>query len=334
MKTPGRRARSDSRSPTRNLANRSAKIDADIAVKMYRAKFGKVTSRDGIAAALATEHSITQKAVRDVWNLRTWAAATRPLWNAEDREKWAQIKGHGKEAPSAAQFAPEALESQKLWPPWLPGLQGPLMPAQAGEGPSACLTVGRVPDEARDGCRGEKGMACSLASYLTPAGMPVMRNAPSRPLGEQMRTCSSEARRAMMMEAARWQPLKVATRHQLDWLQNTEAPELGYDALAFERRTYHAEQSERVRSFASGTARCRHGTFPPADVLSGVNLQPRAGATSGDDGSPSRWPRPSGCKLPAAQASSGLRLPAARSSSDPRLRAAQASSGFGRSAAR
>ena len=74
-----------------------------------------------------------------------------------------------------------------------------------------------------------------------------------------------------MMEAARWQPLKVATRHQLDWLQNTEAPELGYDALAFERRTYHAEQSERVRSFESGTARCRHGTFPPADVLSGVN---------------------------------------------------------------
>ena len=86
-----------------NHANLSAKIDTDIAVKIYRAKLEKVSSCeslcDGVAAALAKEHSITQKDVRDVWNLRTWADATRPHWNAEDREKWAQMKGHGKEAP-------------------------------------------------------------------------------------------------------------------------------------------------------------------------------------------------------------------------------------------
>ena len=229
MKTPGRRALSDSRSPTRYRANTSAKIDADIAITFYRAKLKKVTSRDRNAAALATEHGITQKAVRDVWNLRTWAAATRPFWNAEDREKWARI--HAKQAPSVAQSAPAAHEHQKLSSPWHPRLQDP-------------------------------------PPYLTPAGMLVMGDEPSRPEGEQMRTCSSEARRAMMMAAARWQPFKVAKWHHLDWLQN---PELGYDASAFERRTYHAGLPERGRSFAPGTARCRQGPFPPAGVLGGVN---------------------------------------------------------------
>ena len=36
------------------------------------------------AASLATQFGITAKAVRDVWNLRTWAKTTMPFWTQAD----------------------------------------------------------------------------------------------------------------------------------------------------------------------------------------------------------------------------------------------------------
>ena len=255
MKTPGRRARC-SRSPTRNNANLSAKIDADVAVKIYCEKLGTMTSRDGTTAALAAEHGITQKAVRDVWNLRTWAAATRPYWNAADREKWAQ--NHGTEGASLPQTARPKLSSS-----WDPGLQGPPMPAQAVEEPSACLTVGPVPHKARDGC--EHGMAVPLASYLTATGTP------SRPEGERTWMHSSETRHVKMAHV-NGQPFMVAARHQMGWLRN---PELGY-SFAFERPANHGEQLERGKGSANDTARCSEGTSPPADLFDGAGRAPPA----------------------------------------------------------
>ena len=40
--------------------------------------------RDTEAASLATQFGITAKAVRDVWNLRTWAKTTMPFWTQAD----------------------------------------------------------------------------------------------------------------------------------------------------------------------------------------------------------------------------------------------------------
>ena len=40
--------------------------------------------RDTEAASLATQFGITAKAVRDVWNLRTWTKTTMPFWTQAD----------------------------------------------------------------------------------------------------------------------------------------------------------------------------------------------------------------------------------------------------------
>jgi len=46
-----------------------------VAAKHDRAK------RDGLAIRLANDFGITAKAVRDIWNLRTWAQVTKPFWS-------------------------------------------------------------------------------------------------------------------------------------------------------------------------------------------------------------------------------------------------------------
>lgn len=67
----------------------NATIDAAIAVAIFRAKLC-ARRRDGTAAGLAEAHGITQKAVREIWNLKTWAEVTSPYWTNKDRELWAR----------------------------------------------------------------------------------------------------------------------------------------------------------------------------------------------------------------------------------------------------
>ena len=40
--------------------------------------------RDGMAAEFAERYGISSKAVRDIWNLRTWTTVTKPYWTQED----------------------------------------------------------------------------------------------------------------------------------------------------------------------------------------------------------------------------------------------------------
>lgn len=47
------------------------------------AKHGR-TKRDRLALRLAHDFGITPKAVRDIWNLRTWARTTKPYWSPSD----------------------------------------------------------------------------------------------------------------------------------------------------------------------------------------------------------------------------------------------------------
>ena len=46
------------------------------------AKSGKL--RDSSSSKLAEEHGVTTKAVRDIWNLRTWVWTTMPYWSDDD----------------------------------------------------------------------------------------------------------------------------------------------------------------------------------------------------------------------------------------------------------
>ena len=49
------------------------------ATMIFRAKANRV-KRDSLSAELAAEFGITSKAVRDIWNLRTWTWTTMPYW--------------------------------------------------------------------------------------------------------------------------------------------------------------------------------------------------------------------------------------------------------------
>ena len=42
--------------------------------------------RDTLAASFATQFGITAKAVRDIWNLRTWVQTTKPYWTQADHD--------------------------------------------------------------------------------------------------------------------------------------------------------------------------------------------------------------------------------------------------------
>ena len=52
---------------------------------IFRAKANH-EKRDSLSAELAAEFGITSKAVRDIWNLRTWTWTTLPYWTQADHD--------------------------------------------------------------------------------------------------------------------------------------------------------------------------------------------------------------------------------------------------------
>ena len=64
-----------------------ATLDQQAAIAIYLAKAAR-SPRDSTSSTLATQYNITMKAVRDVWNLRTWPWATMPYWTRSDYEKF------------------------------------------------------------------------------------------------------------------------------------------------------------------------------------------------------------------------------------------------------
>lgn len=62
-------------------------ICAADAVTIFMSKKSQ-NKRDRLASRLAEEFGITAKAVRDIWNLRTWAQVTKQHWSAADYENF------------------------------------------------------------------------------------------------------------------------------------------------------------------------------------------------------------------------------------------------------
>jgi hypothetical protein len=58
-------------------------LDAQAAIDIFTRKKTRV-SRDATTAELAARYNITMKAVRDVWNMRTWVKTTMPYWDQTD----------------------------------------------------------------------------------------------------------------------------------------------------------------------------------------------------------------------------------------------------------
>jgi len=62
-------------------------LTAHDAIDIYLAK-ASCSARDGSTSVLSKRYNITMKAVRDVWNLRTWAWTTMPYWTRSDLAKF------------------------------------------------------------------------------------------------------------------------------------------------------------------------------------------------------------------------------------------------------
>ena len=68
-------------------AAKTTTLTAHDAIDIYLAKASR-SARDSLTSVLSKRYNITMKAVRDVWNLRTWVWATVPFWTRSDREKF------------------------------------------------------------------------------------------------------------------------------------------------------------------------------------------------------------------------------------------------------
>jgi hypothetical protein len=90
-----------------HAAGSSSTLDKDAAIEIYWAK-ASCSPRDGTSSALAKKYNITMKAVRDVWNLRTWSWSTMPYWTSSDLKKFlrkhlcSQCKSKGVQTMAAA----------------------------------------------------------------------------------------------------------------------------------------------------------------------------------------------------------------------------------------
>jgi len=77
----------------RNLVMGAHALTAEAATTVFLAKRHL---KNGLLQLLATEFSISTKAVRDIWELRTWSRTTEPYWTPEEGAKY--IDKHAKAA--------------------------------------------------------------------------------------------------------------------------------------------------------------------------------------------------------------------------------------------
>ena len=69
--------------PALSQAAKDSVINASQAIEIFLAK-ARRKSRDPASRMLAEEYGISMKAVRDIWNFRTWKWETMPYWSQED----------------------------------------------------------------------------------------------------------------------------------------------------------------------------------------------------------------------------------------------------------
>jgi hypothetical protein len=94
---------------TSSPASSSAtKLTAEIAVEIFRAG-GPDAKRSGLSKVLAERYGVTMKAIRDVWNLRTWTDVTRPFWSLEGRAETSPREEMPKGMAGAAEVAAASL---------------------------------------------------------------------------------------------------------------------------------------------------------------------------------------------------------------------------------
>jgi hypothetical protein len=69
-------------------------ISSNAAILIFNAAKHNRTKRDRLAHRFAKEFGITPKAVRDIWNLRTWVHTTKPFWLPPDEKHFLKREHH------------------------------------------------------------------------------------------------------------------------------------------------------------------------------------------------------------------------------------------------
>ena len=69
------------------------RITAADAIAIYKLKPVKRRASGNLSTHLAQQYSITEKAVRDIWQPRTWKRVTKPFWTPQDQECFMKKKG-------------------------------------------------------------------------------------------------------------------------------------------------------------------------------------------------------------------------------------------------
>jgi hypothetical protein len=76
-------------SPVRPRVPKSTKkLNKAAALAIFQAKRCNTGSRTRLSAVLGRRYGTTAKAVRDVWNGRTWAKVTKPFWTAAEKKEF------------------------------------------------------------------------------------------------------------------------------------------------------------------------------------------------------------------------------------------------------
>ena len=109
-----------------------AVLSAHDAIEIYKAKENH-TRRDNVSEILSNKYQITMKAIRDIWNLRTWREVTKPYWTLEDQTKYLKTNQCAQCKVKNLNFLDEACETCNR-------------PAKRGR-PSKLATISKIDEE-------------------------------------------------------------------------------------------------------------------------------------------------------------------------------------------
>jgi len=102
------------------VARAARVLTAEQAVTIFLARKERTGRRGAVANSLARRHGVVPRTVQDIWNLRTWAETTRPLWSSADFARAAKKASMKREcAPPAARRHDAAHGEWKLCAIWL-----------------------------------------------------------------------------------------------------------------------------------------------------------------------------------------------------------------------
>ncbi|EKX40142.1 hypothetical protein GUITHDRAFT_113879 [Guillardia theta CCMP2712] len=77
-------------SPDHDCFRTRGVLSRDTIVEIYKLRTNDKKIKTAASASVGLKHGVTAKAIRDIWNRRTWWNVTEALWTEEEREDYAR----------------------------------------------------------------------------------------------------------------------------------------------------------------------------------------------------------------------------------------------------